>query len=333
MKNKNSVKLSVILLMAVVLVCSIISCSSKNNSSADGDIYNENMKEYEDGSLQEYYQSVETGASYNEFSGAKSSYVAETNASPIQDTRKIIRTISLSLETKTFDNSVAKITQMANEFGGYLEYSNISGNNYDSNNNERYANFTIRIPAEKLDSYINSLGEGFNVLNKTENTSDITDMYYDATARLNSLKTQEERLISMLEGATELQYMLQLEQTLADVRYQIESYYSTIQRYDSQVALSTLTISLQEVIEYKPEIIKPKTFGERISIAFKQSWNNFTEGLKDYIIEFIYSIPVLIIWAIFITAAIIIIVKITKKRRNKKLTEKNDSENKKTDIK
>lgn len=244
--------------------------------------------------------------------------VTTTTPQSIPDTRKIIKSVTLELETLTFNDAVAQITSLAAAKGGYVEYSYVSGESIQSSGTERHANFTIRIPASVLDEYVNGLSGSFNVLSKTENSSDITDVYYDAEAHLNSLKTQEERLLAMLEGATELQYMLQVEQTLADVRYQIESYYSTIKRYDSQASLSTVSINLYEVIKYKDITEKPKTYSERIIQALKESWKNFTEGWKDFSVNFIYSIPTLLIITVFAAAAVLIIRHITKKRRRKK---------------
>ncbi|MDD4774774.1 MAG: DUF4349 domain-containing protein, partial [Eubacteriales bacterium] len=101
-----------------------------------------------------------------------------------------------------------------------------------------------------------------------------------------------------------------------DVRYQIESYYSTIKRYDSQVSLSTVSISLYEVIEYQQIVEKPKTYLERLGQAIKQSWHNFIEGLKDFSVDFVYAFPTLIVLAAIISAAVIIIRKIMKHKKS-----------------
>ncbi len=308
MKKNISVRIFALLLAAVLFTGFVASCSKAANSTADQ-------------SAPEYAVNEEKGevpaqgeAIYDNDGGIKPTMPQESPAQAITDTRKIIKTVGLELETKAFNDAVALITSSAASNGGYIEYSYISGESLQSNKIERHANFTIRIPASVLDSYVNGLGSSFNVLSKTENSSDITDTYYDAEARLKSLQTQEERLIAMLEGATELQYMLQLEQTLADVRYQIESYYSTIKRYDSQVSLSTVTINLYEVIEYQEVIEKPKTYGERISLAVRESWNDFVEGLKDFTVDFIYALPTLIILAVLIFVTVLIIKKIMKKK-------------------
>lgn len=308
MKKNISVRIFALLLAAVLFTGFVASCSKAANTAVD-----QSAPDYA-GNEEKGEAPAEGEAIYDNDGGIKPTMPQESPAQAITDTRKIIKTVGLELETKAFNDAVALITSSAASNGGYIEYSYISGESLQSNKIERHANFTIRIPASVLDSYVNGLGSSFNVLSKTENSSDITDTYYDAEARLKSLQTQEERLIAMLEGATELQYMLQLEQTLADVRYQIESYYSTIKRYDSQVSLSTVTINLYEVIEYQEVIEKPKTYGERISLAVRESWNDFVEGLKDFTVDFIYALPTLIILAVLIFVTVLIIKKIMKKK-------------------
>ena len=183
---------------------------------------------------------------------------------------------------------------------------------------ERYANFTVRVPAASLETYVNAFEEHFNVVQKTINSNDVTDIYFDVKSRMNSLVTQEERLLSMLEGATELEYMLKLEEALANVRYRIENNYSSLNRYDSQVEMSTVIILLQEVIEYKDIVETPKTCSERLILAVKNSWKNFVDGWKDFSIELVYMMPSLILLAVFVVVIVMIIRKsIKKKRRNK----------------
>lgn len=310
MKKNTSVRIIMLLLAVVLFTGSIVSCSAQSQNTAD-------MSAPEYAANEDKGQTAVTGeAVYDGSSGIKPLPPQDASGQVIADTRKIIKTVTLELETKTFNDAVALITSSAASNGGYIEYSYVSGESLQSNKIERTANFTVRIPASVLDSYVNGLGSSFNVLSKTENSADITDTYFDAEARLKSLQTQEERLLAMLEGATELQYMLQLEQALVDIRYQIESYFSTIKRYDSQVSLSTVTINLYEVIEYQDIVEQPKTYGERIILAVKESWGSFIEGCKDFSVELIYAIPTLIVLAVIITVAVLIIKKVTKRKNS-----------------
>ena len=153
--------------------------------------------------------------------------------------------------------------------GGYVESSYITGKSLsDYGNVTRSATFVLRVPAAGLDAYVEALSGSFNVLSRQESAEDITDSYYDSKARLDSLLVQEKRLLSMLEGADDLEYMLKLEDKLSEVRYQIESLYSTLQRYDKAVEMATVNVSLREVVEYQRITEPPKTFGERLHQSF-----------------------------------------------------------------
>ena len=44
--------------------------------------------------------------------------------------------------------------------------------------------------------------------------------YIDIQARINSLRLQEERILSLLERADSLEYIFEIEKKLGDVRYE-----------------------------------------------------------------------------------------------------------------
>jgi hypothetical protein len=128
--------------------------------------------------------------------------LAGSSGSPaaVTDNRKVVRYASLSLETKEFDNALAQIRALIEQSGGYIENESVSGVSIQSRDryNERSASISARIPAEKLDEVTSSVGGVCNVLNRSENASDITDSYFDSQARLDSLTLQEERLLDIL---------------------------------------------------------------------------------------------------------------------------------------
>ncbi len=297
---------------------------------ADGD-----MIEMEAADMEMSY----TGSSMNTSNPAEAPAKGSAGSSQTNNygERKIIRNATLSLETKRYDDALTSVNQLVSKYGGYVESSQSYGTSLESSGGERSANYTLRIPAEALDSFIEGIegrGDIFNVTDKNEYANDITATYYDVEARLNSLLTQEERLLSMLEGATELQYMLQLEQTLADVRYQIESYYSQIKRYDSQVAMSTVNLYLREVIEYQPVVRVQRTYLERLGDAFVDSWEDFVDGLQDFSITIVYMLPGLVIFAVIVLVIVLVIrhaIKKSMKQRQQTMmppSENKDEENK-----
>jgi len=252
-----------------------------------------------------------------------SSTTSSPGSGTVSDTRKIIRTANLTVQTKQFDQAAAQIPALAAQLGGYVESSSVSGNSYDAGDYSiRSASFTLRIPSARLDAYLDSLGgdpQLFNITERNLQSEDITDVYFDAESRLKSLQTQEERLLAMLEKAEDLEYMIQLENALADVRYQIENYYSAIQRYDSQVSMSSVSILLREVAQYQSLAQAPKTYGERLSIAFVNSWSGFVDDLGDFFIDIVYMIPGLLVLIVLFCCVFFPLRRTIRRRKQKKL--------------
>lgn len=238
--------------------------------------------------------------------------------------RKIIRNAELYLETMEYEPALDRIPALAGEAGGYVESSSSDGISlYEKGStrpSRRRASFTVRVPAENLDSFIVSLSTEFNLLNKFENSSDISDRYYDTQAHLSNLQIQEKRLLELLEQAGKLADLLEIEKELADVRYQIETLTAAMKRMDSQVSYSTVTISLEEVVEYKEVTAPPRTFGDRLTETFKDSWNNFLNVCETILFTAIYLAPIVLLIAVIV---VIIILVVRSAARRKKKTKEN----------
>lgn len=264
-------------------------------------------QEYAKAEMADMAESPETGGG-----------VAGPTVNRAADMRKIIKNVDMRLQTQTFDTSVEAIPKIAENFGGFVQDSYVEGRDMYNERGTRSANFTIRIPAEKLDSFVNSVGSEFHVISKSQNSQDITESYYDSKARLDALKIQEERLLEMLKQAAELEYLLQVEKELMNVRYEIESLTSSLNRMDSYVSMSTVTIYLQEVVKYIPVEDVPVTFGERISRAFGESWKSFGEFSQNFAVGFVAAFPFLLLLTIILFIIIAIVRKAVKRGEAKR---------------
>ena len=216
------------------------------------------------------------------------------NAAGDLDRRKIIRNAYLSIETKEFDQSIAFLEQKVEEYGGFVESSSVEGNTYSSSS-RRSASYQLRIPAGNFSAFLNDTGGIGNVYNKTVESNEITDQYFDTQARLESLRLQEERLLEILSKAEELTAVIELEQALSDVRYQIENLTTTLRKYDGLVQYSTIHINLNEVYEITPVVEMPTTLGERISQQFAASTERVRHSVEDLLVAVIGGLP-LILW-------------------------------------
>lgn len=220
--------------------------------------------------------------------------VADLGGSGAAAGLKMVYRATLDIETLDFDQSYDTILQTVRDFGGYVSNQYTSGGHRISGNyyNSRYAELTLRIPAERYTEFLQQ-GDAFgNVTSISNEGDDITAQYIDVEARLTSLKAQEERLLSMLDRAGTLEELISLEDHLADVRYEIESYTSTFNTYKDLISYSTVTIYLNEVTRTTNT---RDTFGARLKEALSDSLQGFVDLLQNIAIFLIVALPYLLI--------------------------------------
>lgn len=321
MKKKRLVSILALMLCAVVLTAALAACSSNSAPSATaahsaaaapGKMIRAEAGLAQSSAADEAAQPTTSGAAAEGTSSSPSAIAAASN-------QKIIERLSYVIETLKFDESVGRIQSLCTSLGGYVQDSAVTGNGIASRGNLRQATYTLRIPQEKLAQMKSRAGEIGSVLNFSSNSENVSDKYFDTEARLKSLRTQQERLMALLQKSGTLADIISLEKALADVNYQIEQYTTTLKQYDSLINYSTVSIQLQEVVKPTEVEREPVTLWERISSQFQQSLKglgSFGEGLAVF---FIGCSPVLILLLI-IALVIYWFVWGKKKRAAKRLT-------------
>ncbi|MCR5108576.1 MAG: DUF4349 domain-containing protein [Lachnospiraceae bacterium] len=251
----------------------------------------------------------------------------ESNSS----SRKLVKTVNMTLETEEFDALIENVKNKIDTLGGYAESMNISGRSQGSYDT-RTAYITARIPADKLVNFTESVSENSNVLSKNESAEDVTLNYVDMQSKVSSLKTEQERLNELIAEAEDIETLVALEERLAQVRYEIESYESRLRVMDNQVTYSTVYLDIREVTTYTPTVTHEKTLGERMSEAFNDSLVNISEFFQDLAVAIVGSIPALLILAV-VVAIILLIVKLAGRASKKKKGKAIARTEIKTDIK
>lgn len=250
---------------------------------------------------------------YNESFGAVDYESDAPNDAAQAQGRKLILTASLNLETTEFDDAAALLEQRTGEFGGWIENSELQGSS--RNNSARYGWYTLRIPAARLEEFLSGAGELGNVLSLNRRQEEITEAYYDTEARLTALKTQEERLLAIMEKAETLDDIIRLESALSDVRYQIESLSGTMRRYDNLVEMATLEVSLREVSSTTPVSGTPRSLGERIGQQFSESLRSLGRFCEGVLVFLIGNLPVLLVIAVIAAAGVFAGRKVWRKKK------------------
>lgn len=232
--------------------------------------------------------------------------------------RKLIRTVDLNLETENYDVLMEGLEQEINSLGGYIEYKDAYHGNYNSRINgyrNRHANITARIPANKLDEFTGRVAEIGNITYESESVEDVTLQYVDLSSHKKMLLTEQERLMELLENAESIDDIIVIESRLSEVRYEIESMESQLRTFDNQVDYSTVHINVEEVERYTPQ--PEKTTWERIKSGFSENVYRVTNGIKNFAIEFVIAIPVLLVWAVVIAVGVIVIRVVLKKKHKR----------------
>lgn len=241
----------------------------------------------------------------------------EHGEAQVQNTqRKLIRNVNLQVETETFDALLATVEEKTQRAGGYIEQSyTYNGSNYYGSGT-RNANLTIRIPAENLNDFLSTVSEISNVISRNESVSDVTLQYVDLESHKKALQAEQNRLLELLEQAETIEDIISLESRLSDVRYQIESMESQLRTMDNQVSYSTVELYIDEVAKLTP--VKEQTAWQKISTGFANSLYNVGNGLVNFGIGLIISLPYLILWAVIILIVVLIPIFIIKRQQKKK---------------
>lgn len=227
--------------------------------------------------------------------------------SPADTGRKLIRDVNMSVEARDFDGVLSQITDKVRELGGYVESSDVSGISVNSygGSQQRYADIRARIPADRLDRFVETVESAGNVTSKQEQVTDVTLRYSDVQSRKKSMEIEQERLWALLEKAESLDAVVALEARLSEIRYELESYTSQLRLYDNQVDYSTVSINMREVKDLTPTA--PDSIGTRIQKGFNRSLNNLGEAGTDLIVWIASNSPILLVLAVIIAAVVLFV--------------------------
>ena len=302
--KKYGIRLLTLILILAAVAIGFASCAA----SKDGGMNDSNMME-----------ETPSEAGKTEIGGLNDT----TTSAGVPDgaERKIIKTFDIGSETKDFDAAISSLHTLIAEHGGYVESSTSSNKslNNKSDSYTRYASYTVRVPAENAEAFVGSVGTLFNITSNKSYVEDISETYYSIEARLEELQVERDSLMQVLEQpetAKDYDLWLTVNQRLSEVRQQIAVYQGQINRYDSQVAYSTVNLSINEVIHFT-EVSENRSFGSRLGAAFREGWSNFAVGMQDFIIWFAEALPVLILLGAIATGVVFIIRAARKKKKKK----------------
>lgn len=231
----------------------------------------------------------------------------------VQENRKIIENMELSVETKEFSKLLASVEEQISQMGGYIENSNIYGREIDSEEN-RSAELVVRIPAEKSKDFSGYIAENSVVVHRSVNTEDVTLEYVDMESRVAALRAEKDALEKLLKNAEKVEDIISVRSQLTEVIYEIESYESQLRTYDNLVSYATVTIWIEEV--ERTTVVEKQNAWQQIGTNLKNNFANMWDGVVAVFVFVISAIPYLIPFGV-IAGIILLFIRLWDKKKQK----------------
>lgn len=132
---------------------------------------------------------------------------------------KLIKRGSLTIATNDIDKTKEQLYTFVKKCQGYIEKENMYSRGANS-----YCQFTVNVKASEFDHFIALADSGeLNVINKSFSVDDVTASYIDDSTRLENKKRLEKRYLELLNKASEMKEILEIEEKLEVLRSDIES--------------------------------------------------------------------------------------------------------------
>lgn len=190
-------------------------------------------------------------------------------------TSMVIRTANASVKVDSLQGAVVAVRDLAARVGGFVANTAVQ----TGEGQLRSATIEVKVPAARFDEAMAGLKPLGKLESATVQADDVGEEYVDVTARMENARRLERRLIDLLATRTgKLKDVLDVEQSLARVRQEIERYEGRLRYLKAHTAMSTLTVYVHEPV---PVVGTAGTsvMGE----AFRQAWRNFVTFLAVFV--------------------------------------------------
>lgn len=151
---------------------------------------------------------------------------------------KIVRTGELRFRVVDLETTRAVILERTKAHTGY-----VAGDSRDQTGGSLRLTLRVRIPAALFDAFLESIQDTGTLEHRQLDAADATAQWLDLEARLGAKAEIERRHLELVQRATNVGELLEVERELGKVRADIESMTAQMRGLRDRVAMSTLTIT------------------------------------------------------------------------------------------
>jgi len=198
--------------------------------------------------------------------------------------RKLIKSANVRIRVENLSAADDAVTALLKKYDGYAASTNIE-------ENSRY--YSLRVPAKFYDVFLAETGSMGRLINRFENTEDVTLRYYDLEGRLATKKELQKTFQSYLGKAKTIEEILSVEARLSELQYDIEGTGIQLRNLANQVDYATIDLNLRGPATSSPN--RGLTFGERVKQLFGGFGGFLSAVAMILLVIVIYGIPILLL--------------------------------------
>lgn len=206
-----------------------------------------------------------------------------------QDNRLVIRDTTMSLVVQDVAGAIKIIQQKAESLSGYLVDSHLSKPEESAS-----GSISVRVPEDKLSDALDTFRKaGLRVVDEQVSGQDVTDQYVDLDARLATLNKTKAKFEDILDRATQIQDLLNVQRELVNLQAQIDSVKGQQQFLSQSAKLSKITVYLSTdefSLPYSPKE------SWRPNVVFKLAVRSLVANLRNIGTALIWILVYTPIW-------------------------------------
>ncbi len=159
--------------------------------------------------------------------------------------RKMVRNSSVDLVVRKPAEAAEKIRALAEDMGGFLMSSEVSGGQDATG-----GSLTVRVPAARFEEARAEIRKlGLRVESEKVQAQDVTRQYVDEDANLRNLRAEEAQYLAILKQAHTVKDTLQVSDKLSGVRGEIERQQAEFDALSKQIETVAINVSLRAEAE------------------------------------------------------------------------------------
>lgn len=214
----------------------------------------------------------------------------DAGPTPVPGSPRIVRSgeLRVNVGKNGFGPAFDRVASIAGAHGGFVASSSTS-----TIDEARAGELTVRVPADRFDAARRDLAALGEVEYQALRGEDVSGQLVDYDARLTSLNAQEEALRGLLGRATAVGEVIQVQDSLFQVRQQIEQLTAQRKNLEQAAALATIQVSLFEPgAGFAP---RPVEDNKGLADAFRRSADGAVAVVGGMIVAVGWALPVVVL--------------------------------------